>query len=210
MELDTFLSSPRWDILRIIAERPSSPMEISEILGTTISFVSQQLKLLEAASIVKRTRTGNVLKGKPRTLFSILKETLYLVPLAKGFPEKKLVPLSRERRIVLRIWNLEDQKIQLMLERFFWKIEPFLDDIEGIYIYTKNVTPKLYFISKNSDLVQKINNTQKALEEKVPFQVTASVSAVSKLESEFLIPMYDPHRFFEGKINLKGGIGEDE
>ena len=54
MELDSFLASPRWDILRIISENPYSPIEIAERTKTTVSFVSQQLKLLEAAGLVKK------------------------------------------------------------------------------------------------------------------------------------------------------------
>lgn len=210
MELDVFLSSPRWDILRVIIEKPSSPMEIADELGTTISFISQQLKLLEAAGIVKRTRTGNVEKGKPRNLYSISKETLYLVPLARGIGQKKMVPLTREKKIVLKIWNIEDQKIQLLVERFFWKIEEFLDEIDGIYVFTRGVMPEIRIISQTKDLAQKINYTQKKLEEQVPVKVDTSVSSLSKLSLEFLYPIYDPHRFFEGKAEMKGGKEEDE
>ena len=71
MELDSFLASPRWEILSLISERPSSPIELAEKTKTTVSFVSQQLKLLEAAQIVKKTKTGAFEKGKPRNLFSI-------------------------------------------------------------------------------------------------------------------------------------------
>ena len=69
MELDSFLASPRWEILKIISERPSSPIEIGEKTKTTVSFVSQQLKLLEAAQIVSKEKTGAFEKGKPRNLF---------------------------------------------------------------------------------------------------------------------------------------------
>jgi predicted transcriptional regulator len=209
MELDTFLSTPRWDILRILIEKPSSPMEIALEINTTISFVSQQLKLLEAAGIVKKERTGNVDKGKPRTLFSISKESLYLVPLAKGFSEKKLVTLTREKGIILKIWAYPEIKFQLPLERFFWKIEEFLDEIDGIFVYNKGLIPKIYLISKNNSLTQKINDTQRKLLEKIPFEVVLSVSTISKLEPELLVPLYDPHRFFFGGIKLKGGK-EDE
>jgi predicted transcriptional regulator len=206
MELDSFLSSPRWDILRVIAEKPSSPMEIAAHINTTISFVSQQLKLLEAAGIVKKTRTGNVDKGKPRTLFSISKETMYVVPLAKGFQEKKLLPLTRERSIILKIWSLEDQKSHVPLERFFWSIEGFLKTIDALFVYTKGLTPKVFILAKDDKLTHQINDTQKRLEEKMPYEVVPSVSALSKLEYESLVPIYDPHRFFQGKSKVKGGI----
>ena len=63
MELDSFLASPRWEILKIISEKPSSPIEIAKKTKTTVSFISQQLKLLEAARIVSKEKTGAFEKG---------------------------------------------------------------------------------------------------------------------------------------------------
>lgn len=88
MELDSFLASPRWEILKIISEKPSSPIEIAKKTKTTVSFISQQLKLLEAARIVSKEKTGAFEKGKPRNLFSISKDVVYLTMLTKGFGEK--------------------------------------------------------------------------------------------------------------------------
>ena len=59
MNYDSFLSTPRWEILQILAEKPSSPIEIAEKLGTTVSYASQQLTLLSAAGIVFKKKTGN-------------------------------------------------------------------------------------------------------------------------------------------------------
>jgi len=58
METDYLLSSARWDILKIISEKPSSPIQIAEKLNTTVSHVSQQLRLLEAAGLVTKKKTG--------------------------------------------------------------------------------------------------------------------------------------------------------
>lgn len=209
MELDSFLSSPRWEILRMIIQKPSSPMEIAKELETTNSFISQQLKLLEAAGIVKRKRTGAVEKGKPRTLFSISQESVYLVPLAKGIYKKKFLPLSRENKVVLKIWTLEDPKLHPILEKFFWKIQEYLDDIDAIVVHLESFSLKVYIISKDSTLLQKINKVQSG-KGKVPFQILASDTSLRKLESEGLFPVYDPQGIFENDDVLKGGSEKNE
>jgi len=91
MELDSFLASPRWEILQILTQKPSSPIEIAAKINTTVSFVSQQLKLLEAASLVKKARTGAVEKGKPRTLFLLSKEIAYIIHFQKISRKNKLL-----------------------------------------------------------------------------------------------------------------------
>jgi len=210
VELDSFLATPRWEILRAILDNPSSPMEISEKLGTTISFISQQLKLLEAAGLVIKKRTGAVDKGKPRTIFSIPKESVYLIPLANDISNKKLIPLTREHKIILKIWTEVEQNIQPILEKFFWKIEPFLDVIDGIFIHSKNFSLKIYILSKDKSLIQKINNIQKNVEERIDFQVISSKNLISKLDSKGLVSLYGTQPRVEEKIDLKGGLEENE
>jgi predicted transcriptional regulator len=210
MELDSFLATPRWEILKIIIQKPSSPIEISETLKTTTSFVSQQLKLLEATGLVKKEKTGAFEKGKPRTLFSISQESLYLIPLAKNAPDKKLIPLSREQKTITNIWCIENTEIQIPLQKFFWQIQEFLDEIISISIYTNSTTPKVYIFSNNPSLSHKINETQKNLENKLAFQVVSSLAPLEKLETKHLFSIYVAHESASDDFNLKGGLKKDE
>jgi len=210
MELDSFLSSPRWDMLKIIMNKPSSPMEIAQQLQTTNSFVSQQLKLLEATGLVKKQKTGAFEKGKPRSLFSISEESIYLVPLAKDAPEKKLVPLSEEGKVIVNIWQLEDKKIQIILQKFFWQIQDQLEKIKAISVYTKTARPKIYITSKETSLSHKINGIQKNLENKFAFQLTPSSVPLEKLETGHLFSIYASQEIADGDIVLKGGLQKNE
>lgn len=210
MELDSFLASPRWDILQIISKNPSSPIEIAAKIGTTVSFISQQLKLLEAAGIVSKKRTGLVEKGKPRTLFFLSREGVYVIPLSKDLPNKRFFNLSKEHKIVLKIWEIEGLEIQRLLERFFWSIEEHLDYIEGIFIYQKNRTPKIFILTKDKTIIQKIKEKHKKLSEGIDLQIVHSLSEVSKLGTEFFAPIYDPSKFFENDMFLKGGMDKNE
>jgi predicted transcriptional regulator len=204
MELDSFLSNPRWDILRIIIEKPSSPTEIAEKVDTTISFVSQQLKLLEATGLVQKQRTRESEKGKPRAIYSISKESIYLIPLAKGLGEKQLIPLSLEQKITVKIWNLIEKKYQNSVEKFFWSIQKYLDRISGIICYTKKQKLKVYVLSEDSSLAHEINEAHVSLDEELDFQVTTS-SSLSNLDSEHLVPVYDSEGILSAHEVLKGG-----
>ncbi len=210
MELDSFLSSPRWDMLRIIISRPSSPMEIAQKLQTTTSFVSQQLKLLEAAGLVKKQKTGAFEKGKPRSLFSISEESLYLIPLAKNSPDKKLIPLSEENKVIVNIWCLENTKIQIGLQKLFWQIQNHLENISSISVYTKLSTPKVYITSKDKSTAHKINEIQKNLEKKISLEVIPSSAPLEKLDSEHLFSIYVSQEIANDDINLKGGLDKNE
>ncbi len=95
-------------------------MEIAERLQTTTSFVSQQLKLLEAAGLVKKEKTGAFEKGKPRSLFSISEESLYIIPLARNTPDKTLLKLTAEHKAIVNIWCLENKNLQDSIN-LFWQ-----------------------------------------------------------------------------------------
>lgn len=210
MELDSFLASPRWDILKIIIKKSSSPMEIAKQLQTTTSFVSQQLKLLEATGLVKKQKTGAFEKGKPRSLFSISQESLYLIPLAKNAPDKKLIPLSKEQKIIINIWCLKNKEIQNILQKFFWQIQDYLDKINTISVYTKQIIPKIYIISQDASITHKINEIQKNLENKIASQVIPSKSTLDKLDIRHLFSIYVGHEDAADDFNLKGGLRKDE
>ena len=132
MDFDSFFSTPRWNILEIIAKKPSSPVEISKELKTSVSYISQQLRLLEAANFVEKERTGMADKGKPRMIFSLNKEMVYFTSLTRN-PVKKLVYLTDYHKSVLNIWAIEDTKIHNSLNKAYYFLESYLDEIDSIY-----------------------------------------------------------------------------
>ncbi|GBE20026.1 MAG TPA: transcriptional regulator [Candidatus Pacearchaeota archaeon] len=161
MDFDLFFSSQRWRILEIIAKKPSSTTEISQKLNTTPSYVSQQLKLLEAADIIVKERTGFAEKGKPRTVFSLSREILHLNVLMKGLPIKKTIPLSDYHKIILRIWLLDNAELHYHIEKLYWRLEKDLKNIRSIFIDTSSIKPKVFVISDIKALKSKINSFSK-------------------------------------------------
>lgn len=170
MKLDTFLVSPRWEILQIIANTPASPMQIASQINTTVSYVSQQLRLLEAAGLITKEKTGSVEKGQPRNLFSLSEEILYLISLSKEKQAKKLLKLNNYHKIILSIWLLEDESLQYSVEKTFWKIEEFLEEVSGIYVDPSKRPPRIYVTAENNKLKLKIEKIIKQNTEKLDIE----------------------------------------
>lgn len=206
MDFDLFFSSPRWKILEILANNPSSPLEISEKLKTTVSYVSQQLKLLEAASLVKKEKTGLVEKGKPRTIFSISKEILQFNALIKKFPARKIIRLTEHHKTILKIWLLEDSNFHYMIEKFYWSIENDLKHIKGIFIDISQKKPKIVVVSDVKKISVKINSFLKDIHEEISCSLI-SLDELIKYPKENIHPIYDPSFLLENKSDekLKGG-----
>ncbi|MBU0906742.1 MAG: winged helix-turn-helix domain-containing protein [Nanoarchaeota archaeon] len=188
MDYDSFLGSQRWVILEIIARQPSSPVKISQQINTSVSYVSQQLKLLEAAGLVVKERTGSAEKGKPRLVYSIAREILQLSGLLKGLPVKKHVSLDAHKKVVLRIWALEDEGLHSSLERVYWRLEENLKDVGGIFVdLSKSEVLVISDSKKVRSDVEKIDGL------KIRF---VSESELKKVENLYVI--YNPN-LLEGK-----------
>jgi DNA-binding transcriptional regulator GbsR (MarR family) len=102
MDLETLLTGTKWEILVILADKPSSPTELAEKLNTTIANISQQIRLLQTAGLIKKQRTGFGQPGKPRMLFSLSDDYALITVLSKGFAKKKLIQISQKQKEALK------------------------------------------------------------------------------------------------------------
>jgi len=205
MDFDLFLSSPRWEILQIIALNPSSPAEIAKKLNTTVSYISQQLKLLDAAGLIVKKKTGEVKKGKPRTLFCLSNELLYLITLTKNFSEKKLIYLTEHHKTIIKIWLLYEPALHYTVEKFFWKLESNLNELKAIFIETSEIEPRILIVSDNKALKLKIDSFAKKLDKKINY-LFISENQLEKFLSKNLVALYDSTNILN---QLKGG-GKNE
>lgn len=161
MEFGDFLSMAKWQILEIIARTPSSPVLISEKIGTSVAYVSQQLKLLEAAGIVKKKRTGKVDKGKPRLVYSITEDVIYFAALINGFPQKRQVKVNNHKKAIMKIWIIKNEKYHSFLEKLYWRLEHQFKEISGIYVDESQKKLKVFIVSESKKVSQIINSYQK-------------------------------------------------
>jgi len=206
MDFDSFLSSPRWEVLQILAEKPSSPVEIAEKLNTTVSYASQQLKLLDAAGIVVKKRTGAAKRGKPRSLFNISNELLYLTALTRDFSEKKLIKITEHHKAILKIWMLEDASLHYYFEKIFWKLSEDLGELEGIFINKEGAVPEFIIVSDSKKLKSKIESFVKNFEKTIQISFIQK-NQLKKFSRDFLVFLHDPLNLIQ---KLKGGDLKDD
>lgn len=134
MDLDSFLGEKRWEILKFIAEKPASPLELSEELSTTVSYISQQLKLLEAFGIIHKTKTGLAEKGKPRNVYSISNELIHMTILSEGLSSKKTIYLTPYHKAIISIWSISDSSLHESYTKFLMHAVYLSKDIDSAWL----------------------------------------------------------------------------
>jgi DNA-binding HxlR family transcriptional regulator len=164
MELESMFSEQKWNILRSLSIEKLSPMQLAQRLNTTTANISQQLRLLEAANLVKKEKIKNRDKGKPRTLFSLAEDYAYLIPAMDNFADKKLIKVTQHHRIILKIWFLERHDVQFLIEKIYWKIESLLDEVSLI---AWDEFADQVIIVTNSEKIEKILDKDEELHTKV-------------------------------------------
>ncbi len=203
MDSDLFFSESRWKILEILATNPSSPLEISQKVKTSVAYVSQQLKLLEAANLIAKKKTGMAGKGQPRSVYTIVKEILYLTVLVKDKPAKKMIYLSDYHKIILKIWLLENSVSHYYIEKLYWKIEEDLKDIKSILVGNLKPKPSIFIVSDSKILKLKINSFLKEINHWLECSVI-SEQELKKTSRENLCSIYDSN-FLVLEKEVKGG-----
>lgn len=102
MELETLLTGTKWEIIEILADKPSSPLDLAKSLNTSIANISQQLRLLQTAGLIKKQRTGTGKPGKPRMLFSLSENHAIITVLSEGYAKKRLLTISSKQKEALK------------------------------------------------------------------------------------------------------------
>jgi len=119
MEQETLFTASKWEILKLLAEQPFSPIELAARSNTSVANISQQLRLLEMAGLVRSERIPNRDKGQPRVLYSLAGNHSFLIATTNSFAEKKLLKLSVYNKVILRIWFYPKPEFHYFLEKAF-------------------------------------------------------------------------------------------
>ena len=102
MDIATLLTGTKWEIIELLSKKSLSPSHLADKLNTTIANISQQLRLLETAGLVKKQKSGTAKPGKPRVLFSIADDYCLIMLFSKGFAKKKLIRVTKEQKKLLQ------------------------------------------------------------------------------------------------------------
>ena len=102
MDAATLLTGTKWDMIELLSKQELSPMELAKKLSTTVANISQQLRLLYTAGLVKKQRAPTAKPGKPRVLFSIAEDYCFIMLFTKGSAKKKLLKVTPEHKRILQ------------------------------------------------------------------------------------------------------------
>ena len=198
MEITTLFTEQKWNILKSLSTNKFSPLQLAQSSDTSIANISQQLRLLEAAELVKKEKIKNRDKGKPRTLFSLSNDYAYMVSAMKDFADKKLLILTEFHKTLLRILFIEDTSSHYFLIKYFMKIEDQLNHIDGIILISTDDDIELMIISENGKELEKKLTTQIKSTEKIIKNIKIQIrshSEASRLAKEKKGP-------FSRKLNI--------
>jgi len=149
MDQETLYTAAKWDILKMLEGKQLSPIEITKKTGGSMANVSQQLRLLEMAGLVKSERISNRDKGQPRILYSLAQDSCYVISTANSFVEKKRIPSTPSHQAMLKIWFLENQEVRTFAEKAFWKVEEYLPAMQALYLDQSCESPiNLYVVAQ--------------------------------------------------------------
>ena len=101
MDIETLLVGTKWEIIELLSKESLSPSELSRKLNTTIANISQQLRLLQTADLVKKQKINSGKPGKPRMLFSLSDNYALITIMSKNLAKKKLIKITEKQKETL-------------------------------------------------------------------------------------------------------------
>jgi predicted transcriptional regulator len=137
LEIESLFSGTRWEILKALSGEKLSPMELANKMKTTSANISQQLRLLELANLVKSEKTANVDKGKPRIIYSLAGDTAYIILASPSYSEKRMFSLTQYHKFIMKSWFLSNMEYHSVLSDFYFKVQDLLAKIDIISVQDK-------------------------------------------------------------------------
>lgn len=205
MDYETLFTSAKWDILKLLANSKKSPIELAEQANTSVSNISQSLRFLELAGIVKSERLGNRDKGQPRVVYSLASDSAYVILTSKNLVNKKSINMDDHKKMLLNIWFYENETLHSFLEGAVFALEEHLDDISGIFLDKTSLSElKIAVILKEKTQKKEFKELtlkSKGLTKKVKYFVLGKDALQKSSGSYYAI--HDPHNLFSGEDLLK-------
>ncbi len=204
MESEILFTEQKWNILKFLSENDYSPLELSDITETSRANISQQLKLLDAVNLIKKKKVPNRDKGKPRAMYSLTKDFAYLILVSNGFAGKSLIELDDHKKILMRIWLMEDQELQYYIEQAYLHVESIMKHISLLLVKGEG-EPTMFLVGKGLKekggkfspiLIKKPEGGQM----RIKFEILDEEVIKKKLSSfEHCYVLHDPNRIMFGK-----------
>lgn len=205
MEQETLYTAAKWDVLKALGESEKSPIALAKEANTSVSNISQSLRFLELAGIVKRERIGNRDKGQPRVMYSLAGNKAYMIVTARNFVDKKQIFLDDYKKMLLRIWFFENESLHVFIERAIQNIESEMNEINGIFLDTKSVQEIRFSIllkdtsklKKDSAVFKDANISWMGASRKVKYSIVTESEILTNGEKYY--PIHDPQQIIGGE-----------
>jgi len=145
-------SNNKWNILKEIAESPQSPSDLALKTNTSLSNITQQLKLLEAYQVVRKEKSEEKNSGKPRMIYSLNVEIAYGVILKNGRAERKLLYVDHGNELLFDIVFSMNQEDLMFMLKFAFKYEEVLKKCKSIgFLKSSKDSIELFLITDHLD-----------------------------------------------------------
>jgi len=149
------LSNNRWIILKEIAESPQSPSDLALKTNTSLSNISQHLKLLEAYKIVRKDKSEEKNTGKPRTIYSLNVELAYALVLKEGKADRRVFNIDSNNNMFFNVlFSITPEDLMFML-KFIFKYEEVLKKCKSIgLLKSTKESIELFLITDHIDEIR--------------------------------------------------------
>lgn len=149
------LSNNRWVILKEIAESPQSPSDLALKTNTSLSNITQHLKLLEAYKIVRKDKSEEKNTGKPRTIYSLNVELAYALVLKEGKAERRVFNIDSNNNMFFNVlFSINHEDLMFML-KFIFKYEEILKKCKAIgFLKSSKDSIELFLITDHIDEIR--------------------------------------------------------
>jgi DNA-binding transcriptional regulator GbsR (MarR family) len=145
----------KWSILQIIAEEPTSPSELAAKTNSSISNITQQLKLLEAYRIVSKAKSDEKNAGKPKTIYSINTQMIFSTILRQGMAERRVFNINESNSMLLNILFLTSPEDAFFITKFSFKYEDILKKCKAIgFLKSTRDNIELFLITEQLDEIR--------------------------------------------------------
>lgn len=149
-------SSNKWLLLKEIGSKPQSPTELAQRTSTSISNIIQQLKLLEAYSMVKHEKSKEKSSGKPKNIYSLNNEFVFAAVIRQGRVDKKFFQVEGISKIFFNLLFIVGPDDLFFILRFNIKHEDvLLKRCRGIgFLKSTKDTIELFLLTDHIDEIR--------------------------------------------------------
>lgn len=162
------LNNTQKNILFELSKQDASPKQLANKLNKTISYVSQQLKILYLAGYIKQidvqTGKGSRSHKDIRSLYALKKELIKLTALIKNNSKEIELPNTETVRLFVNCFSAQVKKPNYILKLYFCKPK-LVQALTNLYFLEEGKEVELLVITKQLEQFRNEKSLQKIMYE---------------------------------------------